>query len=72
MAKRSDPLDGLTPEGEREVLRSIIIDMFGPARGADVWRRFADAMKYDKRQLGDAPEPEKNYWKGAWRIYEID
>lgn len=72
MAKKSDPLDNLSPQGQVEVMRKMIFGTFGEVRGAEIWPQFEAGMLTKIRQLGDAPEPTKNFWKGAWRIYEID
>lgn len=72
MPKKPDPLDNLTPEGQLEVMRSMIFGMFGETRGNDIWPQFEAAMLSKARQIGDAAEPEKNFWKSAWRIYEIE
>lgn len=72
MPKKPDPLDNLTPEGQVAVLRRLLFETFGEARGSAIWEQMEPAMLGKSRQLGDTPEPEKNFWKGAWRIHEMD
>lgn len=72
MPKKPDPLDNLTPEGQVAVLRRLLFETFGESRGNALWAQIEPAMLGKTRQLGDAHEPEKNFWKGAWRIHEID
>lgn len=72
MPKKQDPLDNLTPQGQVEVLRRTLCGTFGETRGAEIWAQVEPAIVGKARQFGDASEPEKNYWKGAWRIYEIE
>jgi len=72
MPKKPDPLDNLTPEGQLGVMKNLVFGLFGGERGASVWPHFEAGLGMKARQIGDADEPEKNYWKGAWRIHELD
>jgi len=72
MPKRPDPLDDLSPAERAKLLRDMVLGMFGEEKGAGVWQQMEAALRLNARQLGDAPEPAKNFWKGAWRIYELD
>ena len=44
--------------------------VFGPQKGEEMWKAMEPSLLFKARQLGDAPEPEKNFWKGVWQIYE--
>jgi hypothetical protein len=46
--------------------------LLGPVAGAAFAKQMETVQKFKGRQIGDAPEPEKNFWKGAWRIHEIE
>lgn len=73
MPKKPDPLDGLSAAEQPAALRGLVFGMFGEQGGAAIWKQMEPAMRgANARQLGDAREPEKNFWKGAWRIYEIE
>lgn len=72
MPRKPDALDNLTPEGQAAVLRLILTDMFGEERAGPMLKQIEAAMRMKARQIGDAPEPEKNFWKGAFRIHEIE
>jgi len=72
MPKRPDPLDSLSPEGQAGLFRGLVFGMFGEEGGAAMWPQIEAALRMKARQLGDAPEPEKNFWRGAWAIYEIE
>ena len=71
MARDPDILKILPPELRAEVMRGIVFEVFGDRNGARVWQQLEAGLTYTARQLGDHREPDKNFWKGAWRIYEF-
>jgi len=72
MAKSKDPLAMMPAPVRAKVIKSVAMNMLGPVAGAGFVKQMDAAQNWKGRQLGDATEPEKNYWKGAWRIYEIE
>lgn len=72
MPKKPDPLDNLDPAQQAAVLRGLVTNLFGEQNAAPIWKQMEAALRSNARQLGDAPEPEKNFWKGSWKIYEMD
>jgi hypothetical protein len=72
MPKKPDPLDNLSPDQQSALLRGLVFNLFGEENGGAVWKQMEPALRSKARQIGDAPEPEKNFWRGAWKIYEID
>jgi hypothetical protein len=72
MPKKPDPLDDLSPAARAKFLHDVVHDMFGAENGAVIWKQMDAALRSKARQLGDAPEPEKNHWHGAWKIYELE
>lgn len=72
MAKDKDILAQL-PKAERiDVIKKLTYAFLGDEVGATAWPSMEASLTYDKRQPGDDPDPEKNFWGGAWRIYEAD
>jgi hypothetical protein len=72
MAKPKDPLATMSPSGRAKMIKAIATNVLGPALGAAFAKQMEEGLTYQGRQLGDSKEPEKNFWKGAWRIYEIE
>ena len=72
MAKPKDPLAVMPPAVRAKFMRDLAVGLFGPVAGAAFAKQMESVQKFKGRQIGDAPEPEKNFWKGAWRIHEID
>lgn len=66
-----DPLRRLPPEMRAEAMRELFEEMFGEEVAARVWEQFGPALASTARQPGDHRDPQKNYWKGAWRIHEL-
>ncbi|WP_437908282.1 hypothetical protein WME95_10590 [Sorangium sp. So ce327] len=73
MTKRlTDPFHVL-PEAQRhELMRDTVMAIFGPAVGQGFWDQMEPLLTDTRRQPGDAEEPEKNFWRGRWRIYEAE
>jgi len=72
MAKPKDPPATMPPPVPAKVTKDMATNLLGPVAGAAFAKQMDAGLKWKGRQLGDATEPEKNFWKGAWRIYEID
>lgn len=72
MPKKPDPLDNLSPKQQAALLRGLVTGLFGEEGGSALWKHMEPALRFKGRQIGDAPEPEKNFWHGAWKIYEIE
>lgn len=72
MAKDTDILALMTDDERRTAMRQLVMGLFGEGNGARIWQQMDAALGSQARQLGDAPEPEDNYWHGVWRIYEIE
>lgn len=72
MAKPKDPLATMPAPVRAKVITDMATNLLGPAAGAAFAKQMVNGMNWKGRQIGDAVEPEKNFWKGAWRIYEID
>ena len=72
MAKEPDAFAKMTDRERASAMGAMALTLLGPHYGKVFVDQMKAAMKSKVRQVGDAPEPEKNYWKGAWRIYELD
>ncbi len=72
MAKPKDPLATMPGPVRAKVMKDLAANLLGPVAGAAFTKQMEAAQNWKGRQLGDATEPEKNFWKGAWRIYEIE
>jgi hypothetical protein len=72
MGKGTDFLATMTDRERAEALAALCDDLFGEQNGKRIFRQMAAGMAFQGRQLGDAPDPQDNYWKGHWRIYELD
>lgn len=46
--------------------------VFGDTKGEEVWKALEPSLLFKARQIGDSLTPEKNFWKGAWRIHEAE
>lgn len=72
MPRLTDPFHVL-PEAQRhELMRDTVMAIFGPAVGQAFWAQMEPLLTDTRRQPGDAEEPEKNFWRGRWRIYEAE
>ncbi|MFO0759234.1 MAG: hypothetical protein U0359_22270 [Byssovorax sp.] len=70
---RKPSLFDTLPEPERhQVMRFACQLVFGADKGKALWKSMEPALLFKARQLGDAPDPKDNFWKGAWRIYEAE
>jgi hypothetical protein len=72
MAKPKDPLAMMSAPARSKMIKAIATNVLGPVAGAAFAKQMDAGLQWKGRQLGDSKEPEKNFWKGAWRIYEID
>lgn len=72
MKKRGDDFDRLKPEPRARALRTMIEHLLGPEKAARVLEQLEPGLLTRARQPGDARDPEKSYWRGAWRIHELD
>lgn len=72
MAKPKDPLAAMSPPVRARVMKTMAMNLLGPVAGAVFVKQMESAQNFKGRQIGDDPDPEKNFWKGAWRIYEIE
>ena len=72
MAKPKDPLAAMPAPVRAKVIKDLAVTLLGPVAGGAFAKQMEAAQGWKGRQLGDATEPEKNFWKGAWRIYEIE
>lgn len=72
MAKSPDILAMLPDDLRSEFMKELAVEMLGPVAGAAFAKQMDAVQNFSGRQLGDATEPEMNYWKGVWQIYEID
>jgi hypothetical protein len=72
MASKKDIL-ALLPEQLRvAVLRHFTHGLFGDDVGGELWKQLEPGFTTKLRQPGDAADPEQNFWRGAWRIYDAD
>lgn len=72
MSKPKDPLAALSGPGREKLMKSLAMNMLGPIAGPAFVKQMEAAQQFKGRQIGDHPEPEKNFWKGHWRIFEIE
>lgn len=72
MPRRPDPFDNMPDEERTKLMRDTVKSILGPKVGDELWKHMEPAMRDRRRQLGDAPEPEKNFWGGVWRVYEAE
>jgi hypothetical protein len=72
MANDTDILAQMPDDVRREAMRDLVYGLFGKGNGGRIWQQMDAALTSKARQLGDAPEPEDNYWQGVWQIYEIE
>ncbi len=72
MAKAKDPLAMMPAPVRAKLMKGVAMNVLGPMAGAAFVKQMDAVQNWKGRQLGDATEPEKNFWKGAWRIYEIE
>jgi len=64
--------DRLAPGIRGVLVRELAVKVLGESKGAAVADRLEPGIRSRARQLGDAAEPEQNFWKGAWRIHELE
>jgi hypothetical protein len=69
---KPDDFDRLRPEARAILLRAVATDLLGAEKAARVVEQLEPGVRSRARQAGDAPVPEQNHWRGAWRIYELD
>ena len=72
MPRPADPFDLLPDEQRHELMKDTVTAIFGPALGQAFWDQMEPLLTDTRRQPGDAAEPEKNHWRGRWRIYEAE
>lgn len=72
MPVRRDILATLPHDERVALMKRSVMGILGPVVGDQVWKQMEPALSRSRRQPGDAPAPEDNYWKGVWRIYEAD
>ncbi|WP_437627179.1 hypothetical protein [Sorangium sp. So ce1151] len=72
MSRPADPFDLLPDEQRHELMKDTVTAIFGPALGQAFWDQMEPLLTDTRRQPGDAAEPEKNHWRGRWRIYEAE
>lgn len=71
MAKDPDPLAKMSSHERALALARLCDNVFGEHHGKRIFDKLASALAFKARQIGDAKEPQDNYWKGIWRIYEL-
>ena len=69
--RQPDPLRAMPQEKRVEAMRALIFNLVGDENGAVIWQQMEPLMTTTMRQLGDARDPQKNYWKGVWKIHEL-
>ncbi len=67
-----DILARMPPALRIKAIGAMVAGVFGPKNAPRALRQITTAMTSKARQPGDHPDPEKNHWQGAWRIYEIE
>jgi hypothetical protein len=72
MSKPKDPLAAMSGPVRAQVMKDLALNLLGPVAGGVFVKQMQSVATWKGRQIGDHREPEKNHWKGAWRIYEID
>ncbi|WP_437682601.1 hypothetical protein [Sorangium sp. So ce131] len=72
MPRLTDPFDVLPEVQRHELMRDTVMAIFGPTVGQTFWDQMEPLLTDTRRQPGDAAEPEKNFWRGRWRIYEAE
>lgn len=73
MARKEPDILARMPDAAREqAMKGLVMGLFGPRNGPRIWEQMEATMRVTRRQLGDDPDPEKNYWQGAWRIYDLE
>jgi hypothetical protein len=73
MRSRHDDIFAVLPRDARaKLMRRTVMAMMGPKMGDKLWKQMEPALNDMRRQPGDAPRPEDNYWKGRWRIHEAE
>jgi hypothetical protein len=72
MPKEPDVLALLSPPERAEVIRKMLLGLLGERNGQKAWKQMEPVLASTLRQIGDAEEPEKNYWRGVWRVYEVE
>jgi hypothetical protein len=72
MPKQPDILARMPDALRQEAMKGLVMGLFGPKNGPRIWKQMDAVMSVTQRQLGDDPDPEKNYWQGTWRIYDLE
>jgi len=72
MKKLKDPLAAMPGLLRAKVMKDLATNLLGPAAGGTFVKQMEAVGTWKGRQIGDHAEADKNYWKGAWRIHEID
>ena len=72
MKRPPDPLARMSDAARKQAMERLWKSLLGPVNGALVWDQMSAVMDLTERQIGDHPEPEKNYWQGVWRIYDLE
>ena len=62
----------MSPRQRATAMRDLFLNVLGEKNGETVWRQMGPALLSTARQLGDAATPEENFWKGVWKIHELD
>lgn len=69
---KEDDFARLKPHVRAAVVKDAVERLFGPKNGATIWKHMEPGYTLTTRQPGDAAEPEKNAWRGAWRIHSLE
>lgn len=72
MPRKPHLFETLSEAERHQVMRFSCHLVFGQQKGNAVWQSMEPSLLFRERQLGDAPAPEDNFWKGIWRIYEAE
>lgn len=70
--RKPDPLRAMSAEERADTMKSMMFDLFGEQNGAAIWQQMEPVLNTPLRQPGDDRDPQKNHWKGVWKIHEID
>jgi hypothetical protein len=67
---KTDVMATMTQSERLRATANLYLKLLGP-NAKPMMEQLRPGFTSRQRQLGDAPDPAQNHWRGAWRIYEL-